>query len=240
MNTAIVLAGGKGTRIRNAECPKQYIVVGGHPLIWYTLKTVISDCRIAQLVIVSDPAWYAEITEIIGSIAGKYGRSSMTVLFAAPGMNRQMSILNGLNEIEISDNGMASEDDLVAVIDGVRPNMTSELLDSCFDAAAGADGAMPVLPMKDTVYYTDGKGRITELIDRVRVYAGQAPEVFRFVKYLAANKALPTEKMLMINGSSEPAVMAGMEIRTVTGDEHNYKITTEADLERFRAECGEQ
>ena len=97
--------------------------------------------------------------------------------------------------------------------------------------------AMPVLPMKDTVYMSSDGKKIDSLIDRSTVYAGQAPEVFVLDKYIQANKLLLPDRILSINGSSEPAVMAGMNIALVNGDENNYKITTKADLERFIEEC---
>lgn len=52
-------------------------------------------------------------------------------------------------------------------------------------------------------------------------------------KYLEANEVLLPEAILKINGSTEPAIMAGMNIKMIPGDENNYKITTEADLKRF-------
>lgn len=71
-------------------------------------------------------------------------------------------------------------------------------------------------------------------MDRKTIYAGQAPEVFLFGKYYDANKRLLPDKILKINGSTEPAVMAGMDIAMIPGDEGNFKITTRADLERFQ------
>lgn len=92
---------------------------------------------------------------------------------------------------------------------------------------------MPVLPMKDTVYLGDG-AKITGLLERSHVYAGQAPESFVFEKYCEANKRLFPEQIWKINGSAEPAVMAGMDIALIQGDENNFKITTDEDLKRFR------
>ena len=62
----------------------------------------------------------------------------------------------------------------------------------------------------------------------------QAPEVFRFTPYYEACKALLPDDIYTINGSSEPAILAGMKIAMIPGDEKNYKITTQGDLERFR------
>ena len=93
---------------------------------------------------------------------------------------------------------------------------------------------MPVLPMKDTVYTSLDGRKVTALLDRSTVYAGQAPEVFQIGRYFEANRKLLPEKILKINGSTEPAILDGMDIVMIPGEEGNFKITTGADLERFR------
>lgn len=146
-----------------------------------------------------------------------------------PGENRQMSILHGLLDIQ----SYAPEDTYIFIHDAARPCLSAKQIADCIRGAAGHDGAMPVLPMKDTVYSSlDGK-TIAGLLDRSTIYAGQAPEVFLLGKYLKANQALLPDKILEINGSAEPAVMAGMDVAMIPGDEGNFKITTKADLERF-------
>ena len=88
--------------------------------------------------------------------------------------------------------------------------------------------------MKDTVYLGSVGGRLEGLLDRGKVLAGQAPELFNLKKYLDANRALTKEQLAGIHGSTEPAVMAGMDVLTIPGDERNFKITTGSDLERFK------
>lgn len=68
--------------------------------------------------------------------------------------------------------------------------------------------------------------------------AGQAPELFRLGKYYEANLRLLPERIRHIHGSAEPAVLAGMDIAMIPGDEKNFKITTKADLERFEKTAG--
>jgi 2-C-methyl-D-erythritol 4-phosphate cytidylyltransferase len=87
--------------------------------------------------------------------------------------------------------------------------------------------------MKDTVYLSEDGESITSLLDRKQIFAGQAPEAFRLGAYYRANEALMPEKILQINGSTEPAVMMGLHIRMIPGDEQNFKITTREDLKRF-------
>ena len=137
-------------------------------------------------------------------------------------------------EFELLHRQNAEEDDLVLIHDAARPLLSQKLIADCEEAIRGHDGVLPVLPMKDTVYYSKDGRQITSLLDRQAVFAGQAPELFRLGTYYQANERLLPEEILRINGSTEPAVLAGMQIAMVPGDERNFKITTPADLERFR------
>ena len=133
------------------------------------------------------------------------------------------------------------EDVNVLIHDAARPFLTGELIQKCIEALSGHDGVLPVLPMKDTVYYSDNGNTITSLIRRENVYAGQAPELFRLKPYIQANESLMPDDIMNINGSREPAVMAGMDIVMIPGDESNYKITTKSDYDRFEQRImGEQ
>lgn len=129
---------------------------------------------------------------------------------------------------------MPAERGSVLVHDAARPLLSEGLIARCVEGAKGHAGAMPVLPMKDTVYLSNDGVSVSEFLDRSRIFAGQAPELFDIEKYYAANVRLLPDKIMSINGSTEPAVMAGMDIAMVTGDENNFKITTMADLERFK------
>ncbi len=242
MNIALCLSGGIGIRL-GGDIPKQYIRVGGQMVITYCLETLLRSERIDIVVIVADDRWRAEIVEDIGAEqnkGGNYEAFGKAMCFADPGKNRQLSILSGMKKtvelINETGSAMADSDALhtVFVHDAARPMLTKDLIDACFLALPGHDGVMPVLPMKDTVYYSeDGKG-IAHLLQREKIFAGQAPELFLLDKYLEATKALLPDRIMEIKGSGEPAVMHGMDIVIIPGDEGNFKITTTADLTRFR------
>ena len=92
---------------------------------------------------------------------------------------------------------------------------------------------MPAEMMKNTIYTSEDGVKITGLLDRSKVFAGHTPELFDFSKYYQANQELLPDRIKSINGSSEPALLAGMDIVMVDNDVDNYKITTREDLERF-------
>lgn len=234
MNMAILLSGGIGSRLRS-DIPKQYIRVSGRLLITYALAKLSEASVIDKIMVVADEEWHRLI--LADAIENKISTEKI-MGFAAPGFNRQASILNGMQEIlnqTVRDISHIMEDDTVFIHDAARPLLSLRQINECFDALAGHDGVMPVLPMKDTVYASaDGK-TISSLLDRNQIFAGQAPELFGFRKYYQANMALLPGRMAAINGSAEPAVLAGMDIAMIAGDENNFKITTPQDLERFRS-----
>jgi 2-C-methyl-D-erythritol 4-phosphate cytidylyltransferase len=223
MNYAVILSGGTGSRT-GLSVPKQYYRVAGKPIIQYVLETIQNCVFIDGYVVVAAGNWQSEIAEII--------KSGTFLGFASPGDNRQLSIYAGLLQLK----EYAAEDDIVLIQDAARPNTTAELLRRCVSFPPEEDGAMPVLPMKDTVYRSSSGQYIDTLLRREELFAGQAPEAFRFGKYLRANEALLPDRIRSINGSSEPAVLAGMKIAMIEGEENNYKITTESDLKKFEAD----
>jgi len=224
MNIALILSGGTGKRL-GADIPKQYIEVNGRPVISYCMKHLFSHGGIDAVQIVADEIWHGYIMQQLFRLPYKEKFKG----FSAPGENRQLSIYHALMDIR----EYASDDDFVIVHDAARPCVSAAQISDCLKAAEGHDGALPVLPMKDTVYLSaDGKV-VSSLLDREKVFAGQAPEAFVFGKYYEANKTLLPDKILEINGAAEPAVMAGMDIAMIPGDEGNFKITTLADLRRF-------
>lgn len=237
MTTAIILSGGIGSRVKNKDCPKQYIEVSGRPIIWYVLHTVLHCLEVDDCIVVAEEQWRDLIQKQYEDILPYCGRKRVGLSFADPGETRQLSVFNGLTVVDRMAG--CSDDDLVVIIDAARPKMSTGLLATCIKEAGECDGAIPVLPMKDTIYQSEDGGRISKLLERNKLFAGQAPEAFRFRKYLEANRALFPERIRSIVGSTEPAILAGMEIRMIPGDEQNDKITTDEDLKRFREELGE-
>lgn len=225
MTVALILSGGSGVRL-GADIPKQYIEVNGRPVISYCIERLSCHSEIHAIQIVAAQEWqepvqgWLEKHDVNGKFRG----------FSLPGENRQLSICHGLADIR----AYAGDSDVVLIHDAARPLLSKQMITDCVKAMEGHDGVMPVLPMKDTVYRSvDGK-TVSELLERTEIYAGQAPEAFRIGLYYQANQRLFPDKIRQINGSTEPAVLAGMNIAMIPGDEGNIKITTKNDLERFR------
>lgn len=220
-------------------------------MIAYVLERFAKHPEIDGIRVVAAPQWQEYIRRFLGEeFQG----------FSLPGKNRQLSILNGLEDMKKD----ASDEDVVLIHDAARPFVSERLITECLHGCRTHDGTLPALSMKDTVYLTacgkssgeSDKGkekpglrhgaevngrlpleeerRIDSLLERERVVAGQAPEAFRFKPYYEANVRLLSEQILTIHGSTEPAILAGMDILVIPGEEENWKVTTEADLRRFQ------
>lgn len=228
MNVAIILSGGVGTRL-GTEIPKQYLKVDNKMIINYCMDTLYNHSKIDCLQIVAESNWRDDIIKYfeLNNISTHKFKG-----FSNPGKTRQGSILNALNDIK----KYADEDSVVIIHDAARPLLSNELINSCLDKVnKGYDGVLPILKAKDTMYLiNDSNDKIEGTLDRNKVVSGQAPEAFVLSKYYNANISLDDNEFDKINGSSEPAIISGMNIAVVEGEEINFKITTMEDLEKFK------
>lgn len=223
MNTAIILAGGVGSRM-GVNKPKQYLIVNEKPIIVYCLEIFEKHSEIDKIIIVVSDEWKDYVEENVK----QYGISKVCG-YAPAGETRQHSIYNGLKSTEEN-----APDTTVCIIhDAARPLVSDKIISDCIVGATEDDGAMPVITVKDTVYQSkDGKS-IDHLLKRSELFAGQAPESFDFKKYLDIHNSVSDDEIASTAGSSEIAYRHGMKIRLVEGSERNFKITTVEDLETF-------
>lgn len=229
MNFSIVLSGGIGTRMRTDGFPKQYLTVNDKPILVYTLEKINLCDQVDKIIIVADVTWHEQISKWIK----QYGLEEKFASYAAPGSSRQGSILSGLKVcMNFSDN---PELDKVVIHDAVRPLVTPQLLTKCLNALDEYEGCMPVLSMTDTTYYSEDGHEISSLLDRDKLFAGQAPEAFRLKPYYNVNMAVSDEEIYATRGTTEIAYKHGLKVCMIPGDYGNFKLTTPSDLDRFRA-----
>lgn len=226
MNIAIILSGGVGSRMK-ADIPKQYIEIYNHPIIYYCLETFLKSEDIDAIVIVVADVWQTFVETMVKTL-----QPSKSIWYAPAGETRQYSIFNGLKE---SEKHGVKDNDIVIIHDAARPLVSQELIQSCLLGCEDFDGVLPVIPVKDTIYQSSDGVHIDCLLKRSELFAGQAPEAFRFGKYLKIHQDMSREELLKINGSTEIAYKGKMSVKLIRGDEMNFKITTPEDLSNFKS-----
>lgn len=224
MVTALVLSGGTGTRF-GGDIPKQYLTVNGKPVIAYCLDLFQAAADISQIVIAADTSWQNQIREYVDS----HGITKFAA-FSEAGKSRQHSILNGLRVIREAG---GDDGDFVIIHDAVRPCLTADILSRCISLLHEYDCTMPVITVKDTVYISKDGEKISSLLDRDSLYAGQAPEGCHLGSYLSINERLSDEELSAVRGTSGLAFEKGLSVGLFAGSEKNYKITTREDFNKF-------
>lgn len=175
MTVALILSGGSGVRL-GADIPKQYIEVNDRPVISYCVERLSRHREIHAIQIVAAQEWQ----ETIAGWLEKYDAGRKFRGFSLPGENRQLSICHGLDDIR----NYADDSGVVLIHDAARPLLSEQMITDCVRAVEGHDGAMPVLPMKDTVYRSVDGRTVSALLERTEIYAGQAPEAFRILSLI--------------------------------------------------------
>ena len=136
------------------------------------------------------------------------------------------SVSNGLDAV---NNGI----DFVAIHDGARPCVSTELIESLFDAAKGCECVIPALPVSSTVKRsTDGGKTVAKTVDRSQLYLAQTPQVFSRTAIVDLfEKYYRTESELSMTDEAQLAEHFGVEVRLMSGCTMNVKLTTRSDLQ---------
>lgn len=215
-NVAVIVAGGKGTRL-GAKCNKQFVPLKGKPLVAHTLGQ-FQDCPLIDeiiLVVGKDEIPYTQ-----QQVIAPYGFDKVTVIVEG-GTERVDSVQAGLKAI-------TGPCDLVAIHDGARPFITQEVLKRTLEAAAKYGAAIAAVPVKDTIKRVDPQGQVVETPPRDRLWSVQTPQVFQYGLLLEAYG-----KNISHQGLTDDASLferLGWPVQVVMGDYQNIKITTPEDL----------
>ncbi|BBW98136.1 2-C-methyl-D-erythritol 4-phosphate cytidylyltransferase [Geobacillus sp. FSL W8-0032] len=211
---AIVLAAGQGKRM-NAGMNKQFLELGGEPLIVRTLKVFDGDARCAGIVLVVNPAERQRLAQLLE----RYRIRKVTAL-ANGGQERQHSVYNGLQALK--------GEGIVLIHDGARPFIRVRQLHELADAAVQDGAAIPAVRVKDTIKKANGLF-VEETIDRSSLWAVQTPQAFRLSLIMEAHEAAKRDGYL---GTDDASLIErlGKPVRLLEGDYQNIKLTTPDDL----------
>ena len=218
MDYAIIVAGGKGTRM-GASIPKQFLPVNGLPVLMQTIKR-FKECGDGLEIIIVLPK---EQHEYWYELCKKH-RFTSTYTVAEGGETRFHSVKNGLAMIPDDAEG------IVGVHDGVRPFPSVEVIRNCYETARTAKAVVPVIPVVETLIHIDGQGN-SETVPRDSSRLVQTPQAFDIQLLKRAYKQ-PYQDSFTDDASVVDSI--GQEITLIDGNRENIKITTPFDLRMAR------
>ena len=216
---ALVVAGGRGSRFGVGK-PKQYRLLAGVPVLRRALVPFLAHPRVNAVRVVvhaDDAADYHVSVGDLPLLAPTHG-----------GATRQESVLRGLESLA------GAPPDNVLIHDAARPFVTANIIDGVIRALGDWDGAVPAVPVVDTLKRGEvAAGRadvqIGATVDRAGFWRAQTPQGFRFQVILEAHRRCTG---LALTDDAAVAEQTGARLALVTGDEDNFKMTTEDDFYR--------
>ena len=220
MDYVIIVAGGKGLRM-GSDIPKQFLPIGGKPVLMRTLERFREYSTELQIILVlpeNQQDYWLQLCQ-------QY-HFGVKYQLANGGQTRFHSVQNGLALVPDDADGV------VGVHDGVRPFPSIDVIKNCYEAARTAKAVTPVIPVVETVRHLEGEGSVT--VPRGDYRLVQTPQTFDIQLLKAANRQ-PYH-----DGFTDDASVVesyGHSITLVEGNRENIKITTPYDIVVAEALC---
>lgn len=207
----VIVAGGQGTRM-GAALPKQFLDLNGKPVLYHTIKAFKEALPDAHIILVL-PAHQISYAQMVL----QHFPERMDLTLVTGGDTRFESVRNGVRDIPA--------DAVVFVHDGVRPMVSSTLIQRCYEQAVEKGSAIPAIAVADSIRMQEGTA--TGIIDRDRLRAIQTPQTFK------ASLLLPAMQQPYEPSFTDEATVvekSGHEVFLIEGERFNIKITTPEDM----------
>lgn len=227
MNTALIFAGGVGSRMHSKERPKQFLEMYNKPIIIHTLEHFENHPDIDAIVVVCVEGWIDYLQNLLYKF-----RIEKVKKIVTGGATGQLSIYNGL----VAAKEVSGEEDTVILIhDGVRPLIDSKLISDNIESVKKNGSAITTAVVKETILVVKEDSFIDYVPSRANSRIAKAPQSFWLDDILSAHeKALNEGKNDFIDSCSMMQYF-GKGLYLVDGPEENIKITTPQDFYSMRA-----
>ena len=215
-NYAIILAGGFGGRFGGDKL-KQFVKIGGEPILWHTVKA-FNDCeKIDKIIVVANRNFVKETESIVDEF------SKLEKVIAGGKKTRSQSAYNGIVAID-GDDG-----DNILIHDGVRPFVSNEIIENCINSLEKYDCVSTVIPATDTLYEMENN-EVKNIPNRDSFAMAQTPQGFKYETIKQAYDLFDDKLIFSDDCALIKYYLKDVKIGTVAGDKANKKITTKEDL----------
>ena len=209
----IILAGGQGTRMGNAERPKQFMEIGKKPIIIHTIEKFAIHSAFDKVIVLSPRAWISHTRDLIR----KYIPRSSNVVVVQGGSTRNETIMNGIRYIE--ENFGLDDNTIIVTHDSVRPFVSHRMIEENIRAAQECGACDTVIPATDTIVESAGHQFISSI-----------PQSFRAKKLRDIYESLTAAEKQILTDACKILVLKGEKVQLVEGDVTNIKITYPSDI----------
>lgn len=228
----VILAGGTGTRMGNVEKPKQFMELGGKPIIVHTVEKFIMNTEFCGILVLTPKQWIKHTEDLLR----KYVPKDERIHVIEGGASRNDTIMNAIAYIERE--GKLNEDTIIVTHDSVRPFVTHRILEENIRYAKEYGACDTVIPATDTIVESQDKKMISNIPDRSTMYQGQTPQSFRAKQLKEIYESLTKEEKEILTDACKILVIKGENVHLVDGEVSNIKITYPYDLRVAEALLG--
>lgn len=213
---AIIVAAGSGSRT-GGDVPKQFRTVRGKPMLRHSVEAFLQHPAFGPIIVVVAPAHAELAAQLLSGVEG--------ITFVQGGAERKDSVNNAIQYLDnLSFNGMTF------IHDAARPFLSSAVLDRLLDALASSDGAVPALPVVDSLSRANSNSILSEAVERAGLFRIQTPQAFHHQVISKAHAVWNSEKVP--TDDARMAMAAGYKVVFVEGDENLAKFTFADDFGR--------
>jgi len=216
----VIVAAGRGTRAADGEL-KQFRWVAGKPMLLHSVLAFQDRSDVGMVVCVLPRAYAGDPPPWL------FQCDLERMLVSVGGPERSESVANGLEDLPESLS-------IVAIHDAARPLVPPDVIERVITQARSGTGAVPALPVTDTLKRADATGRITATLDRDRLWRAQTPQAFPREMIV---RAYTEARAAGVSGTDDAALCEriGLPVVVVPGSERSLKITAESDFARAEA-----
>ncbi|MBO9508756.1 bifunctional 2-C-methyl-D-erythritol 4-phosphate cytidylyltransferase/2-C-methyl-D-erythritol 2,4-cyclodiphosphate synthase [Thalassospira sp. A3_1] len=209
----VIVAAGSGSRFGD-PIPKQYHLLGGKPLLRHCIESFAKLVPLEMIRVIYNPDHRDRYDDAMNGLSLPEPITG--------GLTRQQSVLNGLRSLEDEN------PDYVLIHDAARPGISDDVILRVVNALSEHSGAIPTLPVLDTIKQTGHSGFIEKTIPRAQLHRAQTPQGFHFATILKAHKQF---EGLEFTDDAALLEQLGLDVICVEGDIANDKITRPDDMD---------
>jgi len=231
---AAILAGGSGTRMGNANKPKQFFLLNETPIIIHTIEKFCTSGLFEKVLVLCPEAWLQQTSDLIK----KHCPENLDAVdLVAGGAERSDTVMNAVSHIEQTYG--VDENTVIVTHDAVRPFVSYRILEENIAAAKEFGACDTVIPASDTIVESVDGNLISDIPPRGNFYQGQTPQSFQLLKLKDLQSSLSAEEKAALTDACKVFILRGEKVALVEGDVSNMKITYPQDMLVAEALVGE-
>lgn len=231
MVTAAILAGGVGSRMGAADTPKQFMSLGGKPILVHTAEKFSVHPDIDRVLVLCPKNWVSAAENMLARALG--GRLTEKLNVIEGGADRNETIMRAVDYI--AENFGLDDETVIVTHDAVRPFVSHRIISENVAAARKYGACDTVIGATDTIVVSENGETIAEIPARSKMYQGQTPQSFRAKKLRELYSALSDEEKKQLTDACKIYVLSGEPVHLVRGDMLNIKITYPEDMSLARS-----